>query len=239
MSAPFLEELVCGQIWLREYPIRYRGIRVNARMMLVRLGGGGVIIHSPCPFDEDLAQAVARLGPVEAIIAPGDFHHLYVPSCQAAFPRARTFICPGVEKRQPELPFDEVLGDGAPPLWAGEIDRVLIRGTAYLREVVFFHRPSKTLIGVDIIENIGDSTPGTNWMLRMWFVLLRMWNRPAPAPEYWLGWRDKEAVRACLERVLEWDFERVILAHGELITQNARQVVHRAWRKVVDERDHA
>jgi hypothetical protein len=227
------EEFVPGQIWLQEYPIRYMGIRVNARMTVIRLASGDVVLHSPSHFDEALARGVAGLGPVEAIIAPGNFHHLHVPSWQRAFPSARTYACPGVDERARRLRFDELLTDEAPPLWAGELSQVLLQGVTYIREVIFFHHASKTLIVTDVIENIGDDTPGTNWLLRAWFVLLGMWNRPAPAPEYRFTWRDRAAVRRCFERVLEWDFERVVLAHGDLVTENARQVVERAWRSIL------
>jgi hypothetical protein len=232
-SSRALEEFVPGQIWLEEYPIRYMGIRVNARMTVIRLAGGGVIVHSPSPFDGALAQRVAELGPIEGIIAPGSFHHLHVSSWQEAFPGARTYACPGVDKRAPGLRFDDQLTDEAPPLWAGELSQVLVQGVTYIREVIFFHRASKTLIVTDVIENIGDDTPGTNWVLRAWFVLFRMWNRPAPAPEYRFTWRDRAAARKCFERVLAWNFERVVLAHGDLITENAKQVVEQAWRSIL------
>lgn len=228
-----LEEFVSGQIWLEEYPIRYAGTRFNARMTLIRLADGGVIVHSPCQFDDELTHEVAELGTVKAIIAPGDYHYFYASSAQRAFPDARTFICPGVEKKVPGLEFDEVLDDSAPALWSDEMSQVLIRGTTRMREVVFLHRPSKTLVVTDIIENFTDTTPGTNWVLKAWFWPLRMWNRATPAPEYRLGWGDEVTVRSCLQRVLEWDFERVVLAHGDLIVEDAKRVVESAWRKIL------
>lgn len=228
-----LTEFVPGQIWLREYPIRYMGIRVNARMTVIRLSSGAVLLHSPCPFDGELAAEVAALGPVRAIIAPGDYHWMYVSSAQQRFPDADTYICPGVETKAPDLKYDAVLTDEAPQLWAGELSQVLITGTKRIREVVFFHHASKTLIVVDIIENIGDDTPGTNWVLRGWFFLFHQWNRAAPAPEYRTGWGDRDTVAACLERVLQWDFQQIVLAHGDLITEDARTVAGHAWRGVL------
>ena len=60
-----------------------------------------------------------------------------------------------------------------------------------------------------------------------------MWNTPSPAPEYRLGWGDKALVRQCMTRILEWDFERVILSHGDLITRDAKRLVAHAWRKIL------
>jgi hypothetical protein len=203
-------------------------------MTVVKLRSGEILIHSPCAFDEALKAEVAALGRVAAIIAPGNFHWLHVHSCQQAFPEAVTYVCPGVEKRaKGRVTFDEVLGDDAPALWAGELSQVLLQGTRVMREVVFFHHASKTLILVDLVENVTAATPGTNWFLRWLFRTIGMWNTPGPAPEYRFGWGDKDRVCQCMERILAWDFERVILSHGDLITSDARQVVRRSWRTLL------
>jgi len=58
-----------------------------------------------------------------------------------------------------------------------------------------------------------------------------MWNNPKPAPEYQLGWKDKKAARKSLMRILDWDFTRIIISHGELIEENAKEVALHAWRQ--------
>ncbi|MFC5526242.1 DUF4336 domain-containing protein [Rhodanobacter ginsengisoli] len=125
-----LEVFVPGALWLRAYAVSLGGARINARMTVIKLRSGEILIHSPCPFDEALTAEVAALGPVAAIIAPGNFHWLHVRSCQQVFPQAVTCICPGVEQRAKELTFDEVLGDEAPALWQGELSQVLLRDRA-------------------------------------------------------------------------------------------------------------
>jgi hypothetical protein len=69
--------------------------------------------------------------------------------------------------------------------------------------------------------------------MRIAFRALGMWNRPGPAPEYRFAWGDKARVRVGLERILAWDFERVILSHGDVITRDARHVVAQAWRGIL------
>jgi hypothetical protein len=139
--------------------------------------------------------------------------------------------CPGIEKKRPDIRFDRILGDEPPPAWTGRLDQILVHGGRWIRETAFFHRPSRTLILVDLIENYSDATPRADWMLKLWWKLVfHMWNKPKPAPEYRLGWSDGNAA---LRRILQWDFQRVILAHGDLIESDARQAVENAWRSVL------
>jgi hypothetical protein len=230
-------ELVPNAVWVVGYAVSLAGARINARMTLIKLHSGKLLIHSPCELDDALQAEIATLGPVAAIIAPGNFHWLHVRSCQRAFPDAVTYICPGVDRRSKgAVAFDEVLGDTAPALWAGELSQVLVQGTRVMREVVFFHHASSTLIVVDLVENVTAATPDINWFTRLLFRTIGMWNTPGPAPEYRLGWGNKPLVARCMERILAWDFERVILSHGDLITSDAKQVVRRAWKKLLPER---
>ena len=100
-----------------------------------------------------------------------------------------------------------------------------------MAEVPLLHRSTRTLLLVDLVERFGSHTPNLNRMLRICMKLLGMWNRPALAPEYRLvGWKDGATARAALERVLAWDFERVVIAHGDLIESNAKAVLRQAWR---------
>ena len=80
-------------------------------------------------------------------------------------------------------------------------------------------------------ENITDSTPNVNWQLKLWWkAVFHMWNHPKPAPEYQLGWKDKTAARKSLKRILQWDFERIVIAHGDLIETDAKATALEAWR---------
>jgi hypothetical protein len=227
-----LAEFVRDRIWLQEYPVRYAGARFRARMSVLRLRSGRLLIHSPCEIDEVTRAEISELGEVAHIIAPGTYHYFHVASCQKAFPSAMTHICPGIEGKVPDLSFDALLGDQAHPDWQDEIDQVFVAGARFIAEVAFFDRVSRTLLLVDLVENIGDDTPGTDWVLRFWWKgVMRMWNRARPAPEYQLGWGDRPRVAAALTKILAWDFERVIIAHGDLIEHDAKAVVREAWTK--------
>ena len=227
-----LSEFVPGQLWLQDYPIHFAGCDFDARMAVIRVSATELMIHSPCEIDSATRTAISDLGDVAYIVAPGSYHHIHIASAQAAFPEADTYICPGIERKRPDLDFDWFLGDRSPAAWAGVLDQVLVRGNKFIWEVVFFHKPSKTLLVVDLIENFTDQTPNVNWLLKLWWkVVFHMWDNPKPAPEYQMGWKDKTAARESLQRILEWDFDKIVLSHGDLIETNAKSMAQEAWEK--------
>ncbi len=203
-------------------------------MTVIRLASGQIMLHSPCHITADIAQEISALGRVAHIVVPGNFHHLHATAAQAAFPDAKTWICPGIEKKRPDLMYDGVLGDQAPADWSGEIDQVLVQGTRFMREVAMYHRDSHTLILVDLIENFTDATPHIGGALKFWFkYVMRMWGNPRPAPEYRIGWNDRIAAANSLRRILAWDFRQIVLSHGDLINHDAHEVAAEAWSGVL------
>jgi hypothetical protein len=225
-----MQEYVPGTIWLMPYPVSLAGARFEARMTLVRLGDGSLMVHSPGPMDAGVRERILALGDVALILAPGNFHHLHVAACQRAFPDAATWICPGVERRDPALRFDGVLGQALPAAMQPGFEQVFVRGRL-MAEVALLHRRTRTLLLVDLLERFGDATPNVNGVLRACSKLMGMWNRPALGPEYRLfGWTDRATARAALERILAWNARRVVIAHGDLVDNDPAAVLRQAWR---------
>jgi hypothetical protein len=230
-----LEEYVPGKIYIVEYPIHYGGLDLFSRMTLIRLDDGKLWVHSPCQLDTQLKSEIDRLGEVAYILAPGNFHHLHVTDFQSHYPNAETFLCPGLEKKRQDLKFDWILGNHPDPRWNSEFDQIVIQGTRIISEVAFVHKNTRTLILVDLLENIGDDyTHEADLLLKFWWkVVFKMWNNPKAAPEYQIGWGDKDIVKKGLETILSWNFDRIILAHGNLIESNAKAVLMKAWENVL------
>jgi len=98
--------------------------------------------------------------------------------------------------------------------------------------VAFFDRLSKTLILTDLLENIGEKSGAVSWQFKLWWkIVFHMWDNPKPAPEYQMGWKDKRAAKRSLERILGWDFDRIILSHGENIEADAKAILRKAWAR--------
>lgn len=216
---------VADDLWVDTRPLRFWGVETGTRMTVVRLRGGGLVVHSPVGLDARTREAVDALGPVEAIIAPSLFHHLRVGEWSTAYPDAMVACCPGLEKKRPDLRWDRILGDEPRAPWRGELDQVHFGARSLENEVVFYHPRSKTLICADAIFNLsvhpsrvtrcvawilGNKKPGATHLER---ILIR----------------DRQAAREQVDRMLAWDFDRVILAHGGLIETDGRDVLRRAY----------
>ena len=231
-----LTEYVSGNIWLLEYPVRFGGMDLFGRTTIIRLENGDLIVHDPCKIDDSTKAKIDEIGIVKYIIAPGSYHHLFVADFQKKYPDAETFLCPGLERKRPDIKFEWVLGNKPDHRWEDDIDQVLVQGTKHIWEVAFFHKSSRTLILVDLLENIGDDYEHeAGLLLRFWWKgVFRMWNNPKAAPEYQMGWGNREIVKISLNKILSWDARRVIIAHGENIEEYVPETLARAWERVLN-----
>ena len=231
-----LIEYVKDQIWIFEYPVRFGGMDLFARTTIIKLDNEELIVHDPGNIDDAIKSEIDSLGIVKYIIAPGNYHHLFVTDFKRKYPSAEIFLCPGLEQKRPDIKFDWILGNKPDARWGSALEQVLIQGTRYMWEVAFFHRPSKTLILVDLLENIGDDyRHKAGLLLQFWWkYIFRMWNNPKAAPEYQMGWGNKNVVKNGLNKILSWDAERVIIAHGENIEKNVNTILSTAWKRVLN-----
>ncbi len=215
-----------SDLWVTDSPLRFLGLEVGARMTIVRLPGPKLLLHSPITATPDLVQEVKALGPVAYVVAPNRLHHLFVDEWQRVCPDALLYAAPGLDTKRADLVIDGVLGDEPEPGWKGVVDQVLVDGFPFANEVVFFHRPSATLIATDLAFKIGASSPP---LTRLVFRLAGTFGRLSPTLLERLLVRDKAAFRRSLTRILEWPFERVVVAHGEVSEQGSREELVRGY----------
>jgi len=201
-------------LWTAERPQRFYGLEVGTRMTVMRLADGSLLLHSPVSLDAGLRSELDSLGRVRYALAPNRLHHLYAGEVAAAYPGARLWVAPGLERKRPDLQIAGVLGDEAPPEWRGQVDQVFFRGRPYENEVVFLHRASRTLLLCDLAFHFGPHAhPATRLLMR----LIRSYGRFGPSRLDPLLIRDRRAARESLERILAWDFDRVVVAHGDVL----------------------
>jgi hypothetical protein len=183
-------------------------VTVPVRMTLIRLNDRRVLIHSPVPIGPELRAAVEELGQPAALIAPNLFHHQFISEWKSAFPNAKAFCVPGLEKIRSDIKFDGALDSVSAPEWRGEIDQILVEGIPMYGEIVFSHRQSRTLIVSDIVFNYTPEQAASDPGAIAGF---------GPDRRIKAAITDRKAARASIESILRWPFERVILAHGDIV----------------------
>ncbi len=220
-----------SDLWITESRLRFLGLEVGARMTVVRLPGPKLLLHSPIAASADLVREVKALGPVGYLVAPNRLHHLFVGEWQQVCPDSSTYVAPGLDTKRADLSIAGVLTDEPEPGWKGVVDQVLLRGFPFANEVAFFHQPSATLIATDLAFNIGSSSPP---LTRLAIRLGGGYGRLSPTLLERLLVRDRMAFRQSLERILEWPFDRVVVAHGEVSEKGGREELIRGYSWVLD-----
>lgn len=225
-----LEPFVEGQVWVAVRRMRVHGIARETRMTVVRLSSGALWVHSPIDVDAGLRKKLHEIGAVGFVVAPSNRHHRFARAFHASYPAAELFVSPHVPERNGSLAFGTPLAATPPAPWAGDLDQVPIAGHRSLDEVVFLHRPSRTLIVADLLAWADDDS----WALRALDRLVGRRGGSAPRRPTTLTFRDRVSARGSLVRVLAWDFDRIAPAQGRPISWGGKAVLREAYRSLFE-----
>jgi hypothetical protein len=130
-------------------------------------------------------------------------------------------------RRRRRPAFTNVLGQEAAPGWSADLDQLVFEGNALLREVYFLHRKSGTLIVGDTIQIYPErpDKPMLDALMRIAGI------RGGGVPlDVRLSFTDRRAARASLAQLLSWNFDRLVVAHGNCLESGAKPFVERAFR---------
>ena len=199
------------------------GVALPLRSMLVAAGDQHILI-SPVGTADEIA-AVGR--GLVTLVAPSLLHHLHLLEVWKRVHAGAVWGPPGFEHKKAELADVRILGRDTWP-FRDIVDFVVVRGAPKRNEVVFYHRPSHTLYTADLVFNItephGVLAPVAYRMLGVHerFAMMRPWRR-------WVT--DRAAFRRSIDRILAWDFTRIVVAHGDIIERDARARLVAALRE--------
>lgn len=214
-------------LFVHRVPYRAMGLPIGRQLVVARLPSSELWIHSPIPWTPALRAALWDLGEIGHVIGPNRLHDECLREFQTEYTRADFHAAPGLAKSRRDIRFVPTpLGNTPHPDWAAVIDQHLVAGMPGLNEVVFFHRPSRSLIIADLAFNLG---PDGHWLLAWLMKLNGAWGRFAPTYFSKFLMRDRAAVRASLEKILIWDFDRIIVGHGHNIDTGGKAALREAF----------
>jgi hypothetical protein len=174
-------------------------------MTILRTRGHELVIHNPIRLEESAYSRLETLGLVAHIVAPNRFHNSDGAFYRTRFPLAR-FYPPGS------------INLSWPHALRREVDAIQVDGLRLLNEAVFFHAISKTLIVTDLVFNMQVNLRGTE---RFLYRTNRIYQRFGPSRLFRYGFvKNKTDFARSLDKILRWDFDRVIMNHGAILERD-------------------
>lgn len=217
MSAATLHEITAG-VYTARTDQGFYGLEVGARMTVLSLDAG-VFVHSPIEVDPSIVE---EIGQPRWVLAPNLFHHLHVRRwIDAGF---EGWAAPGLPDKRADVAFHGVVESSSQP-FGPEVHVLALRCFPMSNEVVVLHRPSRTLILTDLVFNLGHHTP--------WSTKAAMWclgGYPGCRTTALERLRmHRPTARRELAEILSWDFDRLVMSHGEVIETGGKAALREAF----------
>jgi hypothetical protein len=196
-------------------------------MTVIRLENRELAVISPIQIDGAMASQLDELGTVSHIIAPNLYHYLFAANFKQLYPNAIFWAAPGLAVKKPDLQVDRAIDregnsfcNGLEYVFFDGFRTVSLNGFDSLNECVFFHAASRTLILTDTAFHFDETFPIiTQFASRV----VGGYKSLSPSLLERVATKEKNKVRKSVEKILGWDFDRVIVAHGSIIEHQGKQ----------------
>jgi len=206
-----------------EVSIALPGMRLPVRTTTAQLGTDRIVLSPASVLSDAQLQA---LGPVTDLVAPSLLHTAGMAKAAAAFPNARLWGPPGAAEKHPGLRSSGTLGETPWP--HAELVPLALDGMPRVREFVFLHVPTRTLIASDLVFNLVDASGlGARIVLGM----AGTWRRFAVSRLFLHYVKDRAALRRSLAPILQADFDRVVPGHGAVVEPGGKERLRAAFRE--------
>ena len=217
---------VAENLWVARYPMKLLGADLGRAVTVVRMGGQ-VVIHSTAPFTTADADAIRELGIPAWLVEAACYHDTYTTQGRAVFPEADMYVPPG---------FPATGGGVAPKSltqppseWQGQLEVLPLFGMPKGNEHVFLHVPSRTLILADLVFNVPATASA--WVRFLLRAASGLKGGPGVSRIFIAEIKDREAFIQSLSQMMQWDFDRVIVGHGDIIERGGKEILARLFRE--------
>jgi hypothetical protein len=261
-------------VYTGDRPFMWNDIDVSCRMVVIQLEDGNLWVHSPVGLDAPLKKALDKLGTVKYVVSPNYEHLSFATQWAREYPDAYMWGCPGLAERMPSISWEGEIPDGIRPnLWKGsnsgathtdlkncwdleDIQSLHLNvevnpatGKPFFNEVIFYHKPSKTLVVTDLFWNYPqpDGIPNSHLEdipIKDWELAPSLQSIPIMSRVFFFGmnrlylpiykkvmvskarYEYEKIVRFLTE---ELEIETLIPAHGDLL--RGQKVIRKVLRK--------
>ena len=213
-------------LWRKQYSLKLLGLDQQRVVTLVRLNSGAVVVHSTAPFSPEDVTFVRSVGTPAWMVEALLLHDTFAKEGRAAFPEA-TYLAPEGFEKSAGVPTQPLLPP--PAEWADELEVVRLEGMPMYEEHLFFHRASRTLIVGDLLFHFHD--PQTVYEKVMRRGVMGLTQEASTNRVFAHMVRDRAAFQQSVQQVMAWDFERIVVGHGDVVERGGKRVLEEALRR--------
>jgi hypothetical protein len=200
----------------------FPGVTLPLRSMLVAANKRQILV-SPVGTPEEASQVEVPL----TLVAPSLSNHQHLAAVIERYRPLALWGPPGLAEGKAELGPMHVLGFDAWP-YGDQLGFVVVEGAPQRNEVVFFHRESRTIYTPSLFCNICEPD---GFLAPLVFRTMGIYRRFA-TPKMWQRWIvDRAAFSRSIDEILHWDFDRIVVAHGDVVDRHAREQFGAALRE--------
>lgn len=210
-------------LWTISYPLSILGTSHGRTVSVIRLSSGRLVLHSMALFSPGDVAQIRALGEPAWLVEAMILHDTFAREGRNTFPDIPFLAPEGFENvvNFPTFPLLPVPGE-----WSGELAVFALEGVPKLKEHLFLHVPSRTLIVADLIFNFPPEETGWNRFFHHYIAGIKGF--PGMSRIFRICIRDRSAFRSSTAAVLAADFERIIVGHGRVIEHNGKALLNRA-----------
>ncbi len=214
-----------NNLWMVDAALPHMDIK--RRMTIVQLPDHKLLLYSVICLDDAGMTWLESLGEPSIIVVPNGYHRTDAPRYKARFPKAQIWAPTGSAKRIRDIvPIDRMLDTIAVNIPGGVSMRAL-QGTRNTEAFLTVHSDHDTThVFCDAIFNVGKNDGhGLFWLIYM------RWLGNAGKPRVTTLFRmscignKRDFARGLREAAVVPGLKRIIMAHGEVIEHDARQVL--------------
>ncbi|KAK5113094.1 hypothetical protein LTR62_003673 [Meristemomyces frigidus] len=236
--------------------LRFGLIKVGGRGTIVQLRSGNLAVFSPVALTEGVKKEIAAFGNgrVKYITALDQEHHIFLSPWHDAYPEAIVIGPETLEeyrKKQGYPTISQQAWKGFPKSAAAkasfrvseefdqEFEYEYVSAHAN-QELVFNHKPTRTLIEADYLFNLPAteqfSRSGVDTSAGLMSKLFNALNNTQGSAVwqkrfiwYAISAGDRKGFNASTSRIAQWDFDRIIPCHGDVIEKGAKGIFEKVF----------
>ncbi len=194
------------------------------RTTFVKCSAAGILISPGSSLDIDKLNGLSG---VTDIVAPNLFHCAGIMRSLTVFPQATVWGPVGAKKLKPDIPWSKELSLGAWP-YQDELSMVILSGIPSLNEAIFYHSESRSLILTDLCFNLSNPSGFGAWLI---LNLAGTYKKCAVSRLFLREVKDRTSFKNSIVEFLKYDFDNVILAHGDNLIGNGKARLVEALRE--------